>query len=225
MESNRACTILFQGDSITDGNRGRSDDPNHLWGHGYVFLIASEIGLKAANKGAAGQAPVIINRGISGNRVSDLYGRWEEDALTHQPDLISIMAGVNDVHEWVNSRQDRLRDRFVRTYRRLIEDTLEMLPSAKIVLCEPFLLPVGYVKDEWEAWHSEMRRKQEQVAQLAEECKLDFTPLQRCFDEACEQAPPEYWLWDGIHPTPAGHAIVAKQWLEFYSRHSAGSRS
>ena len=59
--------ILFQGDSITDGNRGRSADPNHILGHGYAFIIA-------ARHGAAFPEAKLdfMNRGISGNTVLDL---------------------------------------------------------------------------------------------------------------------------------------------------------
>lgn len=84
-------TILFQGDSITDGNRGRDQDPNHIHGHGYVYLIAAELGYELVDT-----QPHFINRGIrgiSGNRVSDMYARWNEDAISLRPDLISILAG------------------------------------------------------------------------------------------------------------------------------------
>src|SRR5437764_6286547 len=65
--------VLFQGDSITDGNRGRSTDPNHILGHGYVFIIA-------ARHGAAFPETQLdfINRGISGNTVLDLETRWQK---------------------------------------------------------------------------------------------------------------------------------------------------
>ena len=33
--------ILFQGDSITDMNRGRTADPNHILGHSYVFILTA----------------------------------------------------------------------------------------------------------------------------------------------------------------------------------------
>lgn len=120
-------SILFQGDSITDGNRGRNDDLNHILGHGYVFLLAAELGLQAA-----GQAPHMVNRGCSGNRVADLYGRWEEDALSLHPDLISLLIGVNDVHAYVNGKQDLIQDRFVRTYRRLIEERRSFCPQQQL---------------------------------------------------------------------------------------------
>ncbi|MGN6504345.1 MAG: hypothetical protein ACTHM6_02160 [Tepidisphaeraceae bacterium] len=64
-------TILFQGDSITDGNRGRSLDPNHILGHSYVFIIAAKCGAEAPDR-----AYNFLNRGISGNTVADLAKRW-----------------------------------------------------------------------------------------------------------------------------------------------------
>ena len=84
-------TILFQGDSITDGNRDRKEDPNHILGHGYAFIIASKLGFELARN-----EPHFINRGVSGNRVSDLYARWDDDAISLKPDMISILIGVND---------------------------------------------------------------------------------------------------------------------------------
>jgi lysophospholipase L1-like esterase len=213
MNKFRVSSILFQGDSITDGNRGRNDDLNHILGHGYVFLLAAELGLQAA-----GQAPHMVNRGCSGNRIADLYGRWEEDALSLHPDLISLLIGVNDVHAYVNGKQNLVQDRFVRTYRRLIEDTQELLPSTAIVICEPFLLPTGHVGQDWQAWHSEMSRKQEQIRKLTDEYGLDYIDLQISFTDACELAPAAYWLWDGIHPTPAGHALIKNRWMDFYSK-------
>jgi len=83
--------ILFQGDSITDGNCGRNEDPNHILGHGYVFLIA-------ARHGAAFPDLKLdfINRGVSGNTVLDLEKRWQKDTLDLKPDILSILIGVND---------------------------------------------------------------------------------------------------------------------------------
>ena len=83
--------ILFQGDSITDGNRGRSLDPNHILGHGYVFITA-------ARHGAAFPAAQLdfYNRGVSGNTGRELQKRWPKDTLELKPDLLSVMIGVND---------------------------------------------------------------------------------------------------------------------------------
>jgi lysophospholipase L1-like esterase len=83
--------LLFQGDSITDGNRGRNQDPNHILGHGYVFLIGARNGAALPEKNLT-----FLNRGISGNTVQELARRWRQDTLDLQPDLLSILIGVND---------------------------------------------------------------------------------------------------------------------------------
>src|SRR3954453_13824130 len=83
--------ILFQGDSITDGNRGRSADPNHILGHGYAFIIAAKFG--------AAFAPLnleFINRGVSGNTVLGLQKRWPADTIALKPDVLSVLIGIND---------------------------------------------------------------------------------------------------------------------------------
>ncbi|MDQ0888554.1 lysophospholipase L1-like esterase [Paenibacillus sp. V4I9] len=126
--------ILFQGDSITDGARGRNDDLNHILGHGYPYLIASKLGNELAEK-----QPLFINRGISGNRVSDLYARWNEDAFSLRPDEISILIGVNDAGRIVNGDPGGATDRFERSYRHLLGETKEVLPAARLILCEPFI--------------------------------------------------------------------------------------
>lgn len=83
--------ILFQGDSITDGNRGRGADPNHILGHGYAFIIAAKYGSLLAERNLN-----FMNRGISGNTVLDLEKRWTKDTLELKPDILSILIGVND---------------------------------------------------------------------------------------------------------------------------------
>ena len=83
--------ILFQGDSITDGNRGRSADPNHVLGHGYVFIIAAKYGAAFPELKLD-----FLNRGVSGNTVLDLEKRWQKDVLDLKPDVLSILIGVND---------------------------------------------------------------------------------------------------------------------------------
>ena len=115
---NQRTTILFQGDSITDGNWGRNQDPNHILGHGYVYLIAAQLGLEFAQS-----QPLFINRGVSGNRVSDLYARWNEDAFSLKPDLISILAGVNDAGRIIQGQPEGATDRFERIYRQLLSET------------------------------------------------------------------------------------------------------
>lgn len=193
--------ILFQGDSITDGNRGRNADPNHILGHGYAFIIA-------AKHGAAFAALKLdfVNRGISGNTVRELQKRWKNDTLEVKPDVLSILIGVNDQSHAVPL------DEYERTYDELITQTKTANPKIRIVLCEPFTLPVGKRKDGYEAWRAGIQARQDVVARLAAKHDAALVRFQSVFDAACQAAPAEYWIWDGVHPTYSGHQLMADEW-------------
>jgi len=201
-------TVLFQGDSITDGNRGRDGDPNHIHGHGYVYLIAAELGFELV-----GSRPLFINRGVSGNRASDLYARWNEDAVHLQPDLISILVGVNDAGRIIEGAPEGASDRFERAYRHILEETKELLPRTGLVLCEPFVLKTGGTEQHWERWRQIIDEYGRVVRQLAHDYDALLVPLQKAFDDAAARTGADYWIWDGIHPTTAGHRLIAREWL------------
>ncbi|MBD3917926.1 SGNH/GDSL hydrolase family protein [Paenibacillus sp. PR3] len=201
-------TILFQGDSITDGNRGRSEDPNHIHGHGYVYLIASRIGAAYAEHGIT-----FINRGVSGDRAVDLYARWETDALAYRPQMISILVGINDILRGIGEGEANF-DRYERSLRRLLEEARENDPSVTLVVCEPFALRTGMTAERWEQdWEPRLIEKQRVARAIAEEYDAIFVPLQSVFNEASNRADASYWMWDGVHPTTAGHTLLAEQWL------------
>ena len=101
----RGTRLLFQGDSITDGGRGRSQDPNHILGQDYAYLLAASCGGHYPDKDW-----VFLNRGVSGNTVTDLAARWQNDTLALKPDILSILVGVNDAASVVNSGGQRRRD-------------------------------------------------------------------------------------------------------------------
>lgn len=186
--------ILFQGDSITDGNRGRSADPNHILGHGYAFIIAAKYGA------AFPEAKLdFLNRGVSGNTVLALEKRWQKDTLDLKPDVLSILIGVND-----NSRNAPF-DQYEQVYDKLLTDAKAANPKLKLVLCEPFVKPTGTVGDG-------IRKRQEIVARLAKKHGAALVQFQHVFDEAAKRAPAEYWVWDAVHPTYRGHQLMADEW-------------
>lgn len=201
--------ILFQGDSITDGGRHREDPSNRDLGHSYAYLIAAKLGVELAAK-----QPQFINRGISGNRVSDLYARWNEDMLYFRPTLLSILIGVNDAWRMMDGLPSGTTDRFERTYRLLLEETKEKLPDTALVLIEPFILNVGVPARKWEAWNDKLAVYRNAVRELAGEFGAVFVPIQRALEEACRTADAAYWLYDGVHPTAAGHQLIATEWLK-----------
>lgn len=193
--------VLFQGDSITDMNRGRTADPNHILGHSYAFLIAAKYGAMLPERQL-----VFINRGVSGNTVADLAKRWQADTLDLKPDILSILIGINDA-----SRHTRL-DEWEKAYDQLLADSVAAKPNLRIVLGEPFTLAVGRHKDDWEEWSADVGKRQAIVAKLAEKYKAAIVHFQKVFDDACRRAPADYWIWDGIHPTYSGHQLMADEW-------------
>lgn len=204
--------ILFQGDSITDGNRDRGTDLNHVLGHSYAYMIAGKLGHICSE-----QNPSFINRGVSGDRVSDLYARWNEDAISLKPDVLSILIGVNDAWRIMSEEPSGVTDRFERAYRHLLTETKEVLPQSKLVLCEPFILKTGATVAKWEQWTDLISAYQSIVRELAREFEAVHVPLQDAFDAAAGRREEAYWLWDGVHPTAAGHHLIAERWLEVVS--------
>jgi lysophospholipase L1-like esterase len=202
--------ILFQGDSITDGNRGRNEDPNHIMGHGYAFSIASRVGADYPEKHYR-----FYNRGISGNKVTDLKQRWQADTLDLKPDVLSILVGVNDANSVVFNRQPSVSvEQYQEVYDALLEKTRALFPDIILVLGEPFVLKVGRMIENWEASYSDMSKRQAAVRELAKKFDAVFVGFQEVFDKACEKTPASYWIWDGVHPTVPGHELMAREWIK-----------
>jgi lysophospholipase L1-like esterase len=213
-------TFLFQGDSITDGNRTRNTDWNHVMGHGYQYIIASKLWYDYPAKRFN-----FFNRGISGNKVTDLQARWQQDALDIKPDVLSILIGINDVAAFIEGRQEFNPENYKSGYTSILEKTLQSLPGIQLVLCEPFILPVGKVKEKWTGYFNEVQKRQAIVKQLAMQYNAIHVPFQTAFDKALSKAPAEYWIWDGIHPMPAGHELMAREWLRQVGKRAKFIRS
>jgi lysophospholipase L1-like esterase len=213
MEKFNQLNFLFQGDSITDGNRGRSNDPNHIMGHGYAFSIASRLGEAFAEKNNQ-----FYNRGISGNKVTDLENRWQTDTIDLKPDVLSVLIGINDTDSVVRNQNIVTPEKYEEVYRSLLTQTRTQLPGCLFVLCEPFILPVGRVKENWTSFNDDLQKRQQAVYRLSKEFKTVFVPLQKIFNEAVERAAADYWMWDGIHPTYSGHELITREWIKQVSK-------
>jgi len=209
-DEGNSCTFLFQGDSITDGNRSRNTDWNHVLGHGYAYLIAARLWYQLPKKGFH-----FFNRGISGNTVPDLAARWADDTIAIKPDVLSILIGVNDTMHAVGGDTNFTVESYENGYRALLAQTKQQLPQVELVICEPFILPVGRVEDKWADYQREVTGRQQVAKKLAAEFNATFVPLQDSFNEAAAKYPPAgYWMWDGIHPMPNGHELFAREWIK-----------
>lgn len=203
-------TILFQGDSITDAGRNR-DNPSNM-GQGYPNFVAGRLGLQKPGMYE------FYNRGISGNRIVDLYARMKSDILNIQPDYMSILIGVNDVwHErdWKNGVS---APKFKKIYSMLLEEVKEELPEIKMMLLEPFVLSGPATENSISWFREEVGLRAEAVKELATEYSLPFVPLQEDLDKLSEFAPATHWLGDGVHPTVYFHQYLADKWIESFKK-------
>ena len=202
----KATVVLFQGDSITDCGRDRnSKDANSAGalGNGYPLLVSA-----AALAAHADRELKFFNRGISGNKVPDLEARWRTDTLDLQPDVLSILIGVNDFWHKLDHGYTGTVEDYERQYSALLDETRRALPHTQIIVLEPFVLRCGAVTARW---FPEFDQRRAAAARVAKNARVSFVPLQSAFDQKTKSSRPEYWAADGVHPTPAGHALIAEQ--------------
>lgn len=203
--------ILFYGDSITDMNRLR-DDVSALpfkLGNSYALVTGAYL----VGKNPTGYD--VVNKGISGNRIVDLYARIKKDVWNEQPDVLSILVGINDVWHEVQNGNGVDIVRFEKIYRMLIEDTLERLPNLKIMLLEPFVLEGSATKEKYEEFLA-VKDYAKVVKKLASDYALVFVELQSRFDEYCEKYGSQILLYDGVHPNLVGTKIISDAWIEAF---------
>jgi len=195
--------VLFQGDSITDAGWSRVDDGD--LGQGYAMMAAAMFSAICPDRRVR-----LINRGVSGDRVRDLRARWREDCLNLRPTWVSIMIGVNDTWRAFDSNDPTSTEAFEADYRHILEQVRDHL-GARLILIEPFVLPEPPDRLEWRA---DLDPRIDVVRRLAQAFGAALVPMDGIFARACEVREPSFWAPDGVHPTPAGHAVIAKAWLE-----------
>ena len=207
--------ILFQGDSITDCGRNRENIAST--GVGYVHMVKGQLGCEYPGEYE------FVNKGISGNRIVDVYARIKADIINLKPDYMSLLIGVNDVWHELGGRHNGVSaDKFEKIYNMLITEILDELPDIKILIMEPFVLEAGATTatetepERWEYFTTEVSKRAAVARRIAEKYNLPFVALQDIFDDACKQAPASYWLRDGVHPTPMGHWLIKNEWIKAF---------
>lgn len=207
--------IIFFGDSITDMCKSRDIDEQETFkfGVGYPYVVASELYSKYPNKYQ------VVNAGISGNRIVDLYSRIKSDVWNLQPDLLSILIGTNDVWHEISYKNGVELERYENIYRTIIWETKQRFPNVKIVLFEPFFLKGCNTETAYEQF-KEIYKYAKVVEKLAKELSLPFVPLQDKFTEMAKIFGDTYYLYDGVHPTLAGSRLIAEEWFKVCKKYN-----
>lgn len=195
--------ILFQGDSVTDAGRDRSD-PSDM-GNGYPRYASAMI-----QDSFSDTEFEFVNLGISGNRTEHLVERLESDLIEIDPDIVSILVGVNDVwHHYAFEYVETTDEQFETNYRTVL-DAVKSRTNARILMIQPFLLET--VDPGKQELYEELARKQAIVKKLADEYADAYLPLDEVL-HAMDEEEPAYYAADGVHPTPDGACCIGEAYL------------
>ena len=214
--------IIFFGDSVTDANRERgseeagrvkevySDTPR-AYGAGYVSMVATQLFYEAPN------VYQILNRGIAGDRLPQMYARIELDVWSENPDVLSILVGANDAKRKANPNYTDL-ERWGRLYRTMIRETQERFPKIKIMICGTYDLKLN---SDVEYCNSRIAYAHE-AKKIAEEFNLPFVSLQEVVEKAIERYGLETCFYDRAHPNLVGSKTIADEWLKVFRKEVLG---
>lgn len=208
--------ILFQGDSITDAGRNKEDF--YSLGYGYPLLVSAQ--LAADHPGVY----EFVNRGIGGNLLVDLYHRRQTDLLDLAPDYLSLFIGTNDA--WAELDQGRPIETaaFEQMYTDLLEEIFAACPQTKVMLISPYIAEGLFSRNTDEQPHrlaqfrAHIASRIAVVERLAQKYGLPFVNMQTVFDTACARADAACWTGDGAHPTPGGHELIKRAWLQAFEQ-------
>ena len=227
--------VLFIGDSVTDGGWGCSGgsakaskdrnhwDLNHLYGHSYMMLCAADIESRYPYSGI-----VFLNRGISGDDTWRMLQRWQQDAIDTRPDVLSLLEGTNDVLYYLDSLQtDSISHSFSmeaweKNYRSLLDSSMAANPALRIILATPFVAKVGRIgeRSDYELREQLIDSMSVRIRDIAAEYDALLVDYNLMFRELLSDrsVPASHWIWDGIHPSAAGHRRMADLWLQTFVR-------
>lgn len=207
--------ILFQGDSITDAGWNRNDSFD--LGKGYPRVVGGRLGYDYPLEYE------FLNRGISGNRIVDVYARIKADIINLKPDYMSLLIGVNDVWAELIHENGIDAEKFYKIYDMLIEEICTALPNLKIMILLPYVLEGNATVSteenpgRFEYFKAEVAKRSEKAKMIAEKYNLPCIDLQTLFEEAVKKTgDSSYWVWDGVHPTITGHELIARAWLKAF---------
>ncbi len=195
MKIEKGARVLFDGDSITDTNRDRSDVHSLS---GYNKIIAATLGEENC-----------FNRGVSGERTTELLQRLDFTLDSTRPDYYSILIGINDVWRKYDSNNPTSHEKFEENYERILETVSKRVKG--IIILEPYIIPST---EEKEIMREDLNPKIDIVRKLARKYRTAYVPLNGLFAEASILNDPRDYSYDSIHPNNGGHAFIAAEWLK-----------
>jgi lysophospholipase L1-like esterase len=202
MRFDTAQRVLFIGDSITDCGRTGGAGP---LGDGYVNLLCGLVTARHPDRHLTW-----INRGVSGDTVRDLRQRWERDVLALRPDWLSVMIGINDVWRGFDGSPDRAVpiEEYEGTLRELLREAVDATGCRLLVGTPYFIEP-----DRTDPQRAESDRYADVARKIAADHSAALVDTQAAFDRVLPHRATQEWAPDRVHPGPAGHTVIALEFL------------
>ena len=197
--------ILFQGDSITDADRDRSD--YHKMGLGYAAIVVQKLTEKYPDVDFE-----FINLGLSGNRTDQLFDRLTPDCVELEPDIVSVLIGINDVwhryeYEFIPTTDEQIALNFQCILERIKRDT-----KAKLLVFQPFT-----EGDDQARMQPDVDRLIDIVNSTAENYADTYIKLNDIIHADEHYGEEHYFTRDGVHPNPCGAEFIANIYIDAIS--------
>jgi len=202
--------ILFIGDSITDC--GRRDAAAPL-GNGYVKFFTELVMAYYPERDIE-----YINTGIGGNKITDLKGRWEVDAMAHKPDWLSIKIGINDLHAHLRDDAGGVSpELYAEVFEELLAETKKRL-DCPIILIEPFYMSRDTSGQTFQSEVLEiLPRYLETVHKMSEKYGAKLVRTHDMFQKQLQYRDASTFCQEPVHPNLLGHLLIAAEVLEILS--------
>ncbi len=209
MKLQNQAKLVMIGDSITDADRKRPEGEGLFGALGRGYVAQIDALLQAAYPERLIR---VVNQGESGNTVRSLQARWQRDVLDKHPDWLSIMIGINDVWRQFDLPWQTEEHVLLPEYAATLEDLIRQArPHVQgLVLMTPFFIE----PNRGDAMRAQMDRYGDVVRELAEKYDAVFVDVQAAFEEMLHAVHPGAVAWDRIHPTQAGHMVIARAFLK-----------
>ena len=207
--------VVFLGDSITQQGENSEGEGTYK---GFITSLRENVS----------QEVELINKGIGGNKVSDLLLRYNDDVLKLKPNIVFIYIGINDVwhkYDWGTGSDI---DTYEKGLRKIITDIKAV--GAKIILCTPTVIGEnnGEFKlnnnfkdiDTMEIMNKDLDAFSDVVRNLSSEFNTDLLDLRKKFKEYISEnnyqnMPKGILTSDGVHLNNEGNKLIADEMIKF----------